>query len=1189
MKKTALLTFAICVGFTLFSQEINRRYDIHHTLVENKGQWPENVLFFSDQLGGNLWIEKGAIMYDIRDYSKLHEEHVTAKPSSRPAPRKSLIKISFLNADFSNTVVKKDSSYNYFNYFIGNHSKKWASGCRGYHEVIFPAIYPQIDLHFFQEVNETKYEYHIHPGGKISDIRLKAQGQEKIKLTKEGDLIFQTPQGNVIEEKPYAYQIKNGRIEKIECHFVLQKNHLSFEIGAYDKNLTLIIDPILVFATYDGSITDNFGMTATYASDGKAFSGGTIYGNAYPTPDPNAWNTTSNLTMTNLPAPVTTDVFISKYSEDGTTMLWTTFIGGGDDTHGTETVHSLIADPNDNLYLFGATSSADFPIINGYQSIHGGGTPLHVQYNGVQFDSQGCDIYVAKFSADGHQLLGSTFMGGAQNDGTNYKITSGTYNSFAAYDSLTTNYGDQFRGEIMLDQNGDCIVASCSRSNDFPVLNAFQPNNAGIQDGVIFKLSGDLSTLLWSSYFGGSNNDACYSVKVDSSYNIVFSGGTTSTDLPNTAGAYQTTYQGGTADGFVAKIDAATNTLFRTSYIGTSTYDQAHFVEIDRYDNIYLLGQSVGGNFPVSPGVYSNPNSGQFICQMPPDLTSITRSTVFGNGTGGLNISPSAFMVDVCGNLYVSGWGANLLQGVPLSGMPVTADAFQATPPNGFDFYLFVLERQMQSLLYATYLGGNSAQEHVDGGTSRFDRKRGVVYQSVCCGCGGFSDFPTTPGAWSNQNLSPNCNNLIFKFDFEIVPDAEFTVNQIEGCAPFEVHFDNFSSDSTHFLWDFGNGDTSSIIFNPIVVYDTPGTYIAKLYAMDTVCLLIDSAEITITVHDSLVLKAPNDTVVCSTPNLNLIANSYGTATTFLWSSNPNFTDTLNNFPTDSIIDVTPSQNSDYYIKITNPWCTKIDTIQVFFVSESLHFSYHETICKDEKLVITATNSNPSVTFTFDWGEDSILIAGDFTAQATFLPQDSTEIFVHAVASNGCIIDDTFHVNVNYIDPNSITVNANPDSIPEGGSTQLSANFDGSYNYTWSPSNLVNSPNALNTTATLDKTTQFDFIVTDGVCTLNIPVLVKVYSYICGAPYLFIPNAFTPDASGHNDVLYIRGPYIKEMIFRIYNRWGQLVFESYDQSKGWNGTYKGKLLDPDVYDYYLDVTCLDGQTNIIKGNITLIR
>jgi len=1188
--KNTLLIFLLCLlHIAAVGQEINHTYDIHHTLVENKGQWPDNVLFYSEQPGGNLWIEKGALLYDLRDYSKLQEEHVTAKISSKPEARLSLIHVSFEGADFSNPIQKEDSSSNYYNYFIGNDPTKWASNCRGFHHITIPKIYPSIDLHFFQEESKTKYEYHINKGGSVKSLKLKALGQEKVQLSHDGNLIFQTPQGNIVEEKPYAYQIKNGRIVEIPCSFVLNKNFITFEIGEYDKNITLVIDPVLVFATYDGSPTDNFGMTATYAHDGKAFSGGTIYGNAYPTPDPLAWNTTSNFTMVNIPSPVTTDVFISKYSENGSTMLWTSFIGGGDNTHGTETVHSLIADAQDNLYLFGATSSADFPIVGGYQSVHGGGTPLQVQYNGVNFDGQGCDIYVAKFSANGHVLLGSTFMGGSQNDGTNYKVTSGNYTSFTAYDSLTTNYGDQFRGEIMLDQNGDCIVASCSRSTDFPVLNAFQSTNGGLQDGVVFKLSSDLSTLLWSSYYGGSNNDACYSVKVDSSYNIVFSGGTTSTNLPNTTGAYQTTYQGGKADGFVAKIDYATNSLYRSSYIGTITYDQAHFVEIDRYDNIYLLGQSVGGNFPVTTGVYSNPNSGQFICEMPPDLATLTRSTVFGNGTGGLNISPSAFLVDVCGNIYVSGWGANLLQNTGLSGMPISTNAFQSTPPNGFDFYLMVLEREMQSLLYGSYLGGNQAREHVDGGTSRFDNKKGVVYQSVCCGCGGHSDFPTTTGAWSNLNLSPNCNNLLFKFDFEIVPHADFTVDHVEGCVPFTVQFQNFSSDSTNYLWVFGDGDSSSHVFNPVITYNTPGTYVAHLYVLDTVCLLTDSAEVTIVVHDPLQLVIPNDTVVCTSPNMNIVANSFGTATSFVWSTHLNFSDTLNVFPADSVINVSPVDATTYYIKVTNAWCTIIDSIKVLFVSESLTFSYPQTICKGEDFVITANNSNSLITFSYDWGPDSILVNGDFTSQATFQPTVSQNIFLHAVANNGCIIDDTFHVNVNYINPINITASAQPDSIPKGGTTQLTGTVNGSYTTTWLPTNTVDSPTSLSTSATLDHTTQFIFSVTDGYCTINQNVLVKTFEFVCGQPYLFIPNAFTPDGSGHNDIVYVRGPYIKKMTFRIYNRWGQMVFESFEQSKGWDGTFNGKLLDPDVYDYYLDVTCVDGQTNIIKGNITLVR
>ena len=146
------------------------------------------------------------------------------------------------------------------------------------------------------------------------------------------------------------------------------------------------------------------------------------------------------------------DVFVSKYSSDGSAMLWGTFIGGGDNTQGTETVHSLICDQSNNVYFMGATSSSDFPITsNSFQQLHSGGTAAQFTYNGINFSNQGTDIYVAKISSNGHNLLNSTFVGGSGNDGVNYNPLSLPYNSPAAYSALSSNYGDQFRGEIMLD------------------------------------------------------------------------------------------------------------------------------------------------------------------------------------------------------------------------------------------------------------------------------------------------------------------------------------------------------------------------------------------------------------------------------------------------------------------------------------------------------------------------------------------------------------------------------------------------------------------------------------------------------------------------------------------------------------------------------------------------------------------
>jgi gliding motility-associated-like protein len=123
----------------------------------------------------------------------------------------------------------------------------------------------------------------------------------------------------------------------------------------------------------------------------------------------------------------------------------------------------------------------------------------------------------------------------------------------------------------------------------------------------------------------------------------------------------------------------------------------------------------------------------------------------------------------------------------------------------------------------------------------------------------------------------------------------------------------------------------------------------------------------------------------------------------------------------------------------------------------------------------------------------------------------------------------------------------------------------------------------------VEQTTLYTLYITDGICTVSDTVLIKVYNFICDEPFLFVPNAFSPNGDGENDVLFVRGTLIKEMLFRVYDRWGELIFESQDRFTGWDGNFRDKQMDPDVYDYYLQVTCVDDVETVIKGNITLIR
>lgn len=1352
----ALLTFSI----KGFSQQSAQKPHIHSetnsgkVFYENKGQWPKGVLFRSNMDGGKLWVQQRKMIFHLQDFSSMRKSHAMKNPNFHGEEvRETVVHLNFVGSNITNDIEKINPTKYYYNYFKGNDKSKWASDIHGYEKVILHQFYNGIDFRISSHGDEVKYEFLVEPNVQPSIIKLNYAGFQKIKIDKKGNLIIDTELGKIMEQKPYAYQMVNGKEVEVACEFVLDGDNVTFDLGKYNSKLPLVIDPVLLFGTYDGANSDNFGMSATYGYDGTAYSAGTVFGNDYPNPDNQAFDINSNFTVANGSYGIT-DVFISKYNPTGTQMLWGTFLGGGNNTSGTETAHSMICDTSNNLYIFGATSSADFPITAGaFDATHnGGGTETtNFYFNGVYYQTLGTDIYVTKLSANGHNLLGSTFVGGSGNDGVNYNVASLPYNSVNSYSGLTSNYGDQFRGEIMLDQFNNVLVASCTKSTNFPVANAIQGVNLGAQDGVVFKLAANFQSLLFSSYYGGSADDACYSVKVDEFDNIIFAGGTKSTNLIATTGGFQPANAGGTAEGFVVKLPPTGNNITQASYIGRNQYDQVFFVEVDRDNNIFLLGQSVGGTFPVFNAAYSNGNSSNFIIKLNSALTTNLASTRFGNGSTAINVSPAAFLVDVCGNIYVSAWGANILQSTPLSGMPVTPDAFRPNPPDGFDFYLLVLKRDFGGILYGSYIGGNQADEHVDGGTSRFD-KNGIVYQSVCGGCGGFSDFPTTPGAWSATNNSSNCNNIIFKFTTDVIPNAEFVTDQTQGCTDLTITFDNSSTANDSYLWDFGDGELDSTTFNPTITYTQAGTYTVNLYVTDSVCLLTDTARVIINVLDSIIIDLPDTIKLCNSLPTTISVNSYGTGSTFIWSISPNMTNPLN-LPSDSSIVVSPPDgkyyvqvgnglcskkdsvvvvfdsppnaqftlsntqgcaplsvtfnntsvqtayflwnfgngsvdstnlnptvvystpgtyqislyindiicptndtefatiivspgvnvslqdtialcvsvpitfspvvgnganefiwssnnafsdtlNADltqssllvndpqpgyYYFSASNGQCSEIDSVFVNFTSALLSLSGDTQICIGDTPTITANNSNPDVIFTYNWSPSSIIVSPTTGNVVQINPTTSQYLYLSASSTNGCFIQDSIFINVTAVNPLNVVASASQYNVLSGTTVVLDGIPSGMASYTWTPTTGLSTPNLQSTNALITNSIIYTLTVSDGDCSKSDTVEIKVYEVICDDPYVFIPNAFTPNGDNNNDVLYVRGIWIEKMIFRIFDRWGEMVFESENPANGWDGTFRGKKLDPDVYDYYLDVTCIGGLKSITKGNVTLMK
>ena len=390
----------------------------------------------------------------------------------------------------------------------------------------------------------------------------------------------------------------------------------------------------------------------------------------------------------------------------------------------------------------------------------------------------GYDIILTKLNASGTGLIGSRIIGGTANDGVNIAPKYSDNIVPMGQSSLRLNYGDDGRSEVILDKTGNVYLASCTSSTDFPVTgNAFQKTNGGKQDGVFIKTSPDLSAILASSYLGGSNDDAAFALALNpSNNNIYIVGGTSSANLQGTSNGpvVNSANQGG-IDGFLSIVSNDGGTLVKTSYFGTNGTEVLYGVQFDNLGYPYIMGTTTG-LWPVINATFSQAKGKQFIAKLKPDISGYIYSTTFGKGSSFPDISPTAFLVDRCENVYVAGWGGGIevegggkavYNNSKTTGLTVTNNALKKTT-DGNDFYFFVMQKNAVSQLYGSFFGQTGGLgNHVDGGTSRFD-KQGVIYEAICANCYGMGTFPTTLNVWAPKNGAGanGCNLAAVKISF---------------------------------------------------------------------------------------------------------------------------------------------------------------------------------------------------------------------------------------------------------------------------------------------------------------------------------------------------------------------------------------------------------------------------------------
>jgi gliding motility-associated-like protein len=1256
IKRPVLFLLFIATVFTLAARKPTDTLSAGRwEFVQNLGQWESPVLFKATMHGGALFFESNSFTVAQLHPQQLEEIH-EAKHSGKPFPRTlvdaSAYRVHFLNSLPAPKVTGLKPYDYYYNYYIGKDPTRWVSKIQIFNLLHYQQLYKNIDLYFTEENDYLKYEFHIAPGGDPQQIQLQYEGLKSISKVGE-ELLVHTAVDRVLELPPYAYQINDQRDTiKIACSYRLQGNTVSFDLGDYDPTLPLVIDPTVVFSSYSGSTADNWGYTATFDSHGNLYGGGITFGQGYPT-TPGAYQVDFCGQI---------DVSISKFDASGSFLHYATYIGGS----ASDIPHSLYVNDNDELYIFGTTGSSDFPTTEFAFDTSFNGGPSTSLSTGQTFPN-GADIFVAKLNADGTQLPASTYIGGTKNDGLN------------TASCLRKNYADDNRGEIIVDENSNVYVVTSTNSFDFPITTTvFQPDSSSKQDVCVFKLSQDLSTLIWSTCFGGSDNDAGYSMYVAADKSVYFCGGTTSPDLPVTANAFQPAYADTitSGDGFVAHLSANGNLLLHSTYLGKSSYDQAYLIKGDNDDFPHVLGQtSADGLQWVQNASYYVPGGGQFLVKLTHNLTSAMWSTAFGSGNGGPDISPTALMVDFCNSIYLSGWGSHNLNGFGgTTGLPITSDAFQTTT-DGSDFYFMALSEDASNLVYATYFGGATNREHVDGGTSRFD-KHGRIYQAVCAGCHNIntqSTFPTTPGAYATQNGSDNCNLGAIKIDFNMpVVVADFLMPNVI-CLPDTVFFENYSqliSDQTYIHWDFGDGTTSDA-WEPYHVYQATGYYEVTLVVRDLgSCNVSDTLKKRILVLSNTsstlptvdicqgdfaelgippsigvdyhwspesTLSNPNISNPIATPeettNYTLIASTsacmdtitqqvsvhtldvafmgasgaisdtticYGDAAVLTlaitsseayeieWSDVPDF---QNIIATDSIqLHVSPTSPQNYYARVMTEFCTRVITFYVAIDKPAILNAHNYLICFEDYIELSVNGVNGIPPYQYFWHLEDGATYSDATPHVA--PQHTTTYYVTLTDALGCTATADGLITVRegtFPEPLEAWCSI-CDIVAYHETTLSSTDYGDDYTYQWTPTESMTNPALPSTTVTLETTTTYTVSVTDTFgCTREATVTVTVTPVICDNPFVFIPNSFTPNGDGVNDILYVRSDILDECYFVIYDRWGEKLFETVDQSIGWDGKYKQKDCQRGTYDYYFKGKCKDGDELELKGNVTLIR
>jgi hypothetical protein len=647
----------------------------------NQGQADRGVQYLSRGAGYSLFLSRDRAELAVRESTALQPQNQQAmlvQPNAGPASVRHIV-IQLLGANPNAAITGSDELPGKSNYLIGNDPGKWRTGIAHFARVTYRQLYPGVDMVYYGHGGELESDFIVAPRADPGKIRLAIENAGQTRVDSRGDLVLGAGQNIEVRlRKPVAYQTTGGTRHEVPVHYRLGgKGKVTLAIGAYDWKLPLVIDPVLSYSTYLGGSNLDNGTAIAVDSSGSAYvTGGTPFG-LFP-------STAGSFQVTGAGF----DAFITKFDPTGTTLVYSTFLGGSLD----ETAFGIAVDASGNAYVTGQTTSTDFPLKNPVQATCGCGL------NTITGERRS-EAFISKLNSTGSALIYSTYLGGSSDDAA---------------------------GAIALDSVGNAYVAGATTSSDFNTVSPIQLHLAGAVNAFVTKINAAGSAFSYSTYLGGSGFDFANGIAEDSSGNAYVAGVTNSLDFPTTTGALQNTFGGagksGAGDGFLTKIDATGSSLVYSTYLGGSDDDSANAVTVDAAGNAYVTGATSSANFATTPGAFQTTltpgtctgfdaggNAFQFPC---PDafvmkLNAAGSAAVYSTLLGGsTEDSGNGIAIDSSSNVFVAGFARSA--DFPLL-FPIQAGPGLNALGSAQHVFVSELNAAGSALVYSTYLGGQGA------------------------------------------------------------------------------------------------------------------------------------------------------------------------------------------------------------------------------------------------------------------------------------------------------------------------------------------------------------------------------------------------------------------------------------------------------------------------------------------------